>query len=79
LIFGVGSWILPRTPSRRNQRPLLGAVLLLNAGVLCSCLSVIVPLSYLPLSGKLLELASVATFASYILPRVRPFITHSHD
>lgn len=68
--FGVAHWILPRTPARTSAAAVVGALLLLNAGVLLVSASQAV--GELPLlGGRLAQLAAVCTFMASVWPRVR--------
>ncbi|MCC6802964.1 MAG: hypothetical protein IT319_08770 [Anaerolineae bacterium] len=76
LAMGVAFWILPRfTTEPRYGRERLGwlAYGLLNAGLLLFVLSRWIPLTWLPLAGRLLEMAAVVAFVVMIFPRVKAF------
>lgn len=69
--FGVAYWILPRTPSRASGRPVLLALVLLNAGVGLVVIAVLLgPVAFV-LMGRVCEAAAVAAFAVHVWPRVR--------
>lgn len=74
LAMGVAFWVLPRfSQAPRYGRERLGwlAYGLFNAGVLVVILSTWIALGWLPLAGRLLELAGVISFAVMIFPRVK--------
>ncbi|MFQ5568756.1 MAG: hypothetical protein ACE5G0_03715 [Rhodothermales bacterium] len=78
-VFGVGSWILPRTAARQSPRPILVAFILVNAGVWMVSAGFLQPeMAWLILPGRLSEMGAVVAFAYHIWPRVRPFIQHRH-
>lgn len=74
--MGVAFWILPRfSQPPRYGRERLGwlAFGLLNAGVLLIVADCWLATTWLPLAGRLLELAGVISFAVMIFPRVKAF------
>ena len=71
LAFGVALWILPRALTPQNERPGWWAGVLLNGGVWLAGLGGALGLGPMSLTGRLLELAAVMTFAVHVWPRVR--------
>jgi len=77
LVFGVASWILPRTAAHARPRALMLAALLLNAGIVLVCAGALMP-GFSMAPGRGLEIGAVAAFAFHLWPRVRPFMRHVH-
>jgi len=77
LVFGVASWILPRTAAHTRPRALILAALLLNAGIALVCAGALWPGGSMA-PGRGLEIGAVAAFAFHLWPRVRPFVRHVH-
>lgn len=74
LVFGVGAWILPRAPAPQSDRPLLIALVLINAGVWLSVVGSVIPaVAGLVALGRVGEVGAVVLFALHIWPRVRSF------
>ena len=78
LAMGVGYWIFPRLPDSRTKRGrylfAYGAALLLNIGVYCYTVGIILALGWLQLFGLAAQLGAVCAYAYHIAPRVRPTI-----
>lgn len=81
LTMGVAYWILPRAPGRpeeRGRRALaIGAIILLNVGLLVAGAGPILGADGWLAVGRGLELLAVAGFALHAWPRVRPVIGSS--
>lgn len=72
--FGVGLWILPRTPKPQSEAPGWWAGVLLNLGVWLAGLGGGVLHFGLPaLLGRLAEAVALVIFAVQVWPRVRMF------
>lgn len=74
LALGVAYWILPRfRQARGNTQAAWGAFVLLNTGIWLIGLSLVIngP-SWVPLLGRLAEVAATAAFALHAWPRVKP-------
>jgi hypothetical protein len=76
LALGMAFWILPRFGQgepRGNERLIWLSFVLLNLGILLVSMQAIIPLPYLPLSGRVFEIAGVAAFIGGSWKRIRPF------
>lgn len=73
LTMGVAFWILPRIRATRGEvRPAWAAFALLNAGLLLVSLGAALSApAWVPLTGRVAELAAVAAFAVHAWPRVK--------
>lgn len=78
--FGVALWILPRAAGPQREAPGWWAGALLNGGVWLVGLGGALGLGSMVLTGRLAELAAVATFAAHVWPRIRAFRrAHVHE
>jgi hypothetical protein len=78
-VMGMACWILPRFPGEeRYGKTTLGwcAFGLLNAGVLLTVANAVVPLTLLPVAGRLAVLSAGCLFAIMIWPRVKPIAVY---
>lgn len=69
LTLGTAHWILPKHatgPARGAVLPVAAAYLLLNGGILCASLG-------LMLAGRAMELGAALSFLLHALPRIKPF------
>jgi hypothetical protein len=76
LALGMAFWILPRFGQgepRGNERLIGLSFALLNLGILLVSVQVIISLSFLPVIGRLFEIAAVALFISGSWKRIKPF------
>lgn len=73
LAFGVASWILPRTPSRKSAAPVWIALGGTNLGLALATAGAMMGEGRMLAIGRLTILLSAAVFAVYIWPRVRSF------
>lgn len=73
LAFGVASWILPRSPTRKSGVPVWIVLSLTNLGVLTATLGALLGRGTLLGMGRIVALLGAAVFAFYIWPRVRSF------
>lgn len=71
LAFGVAYWILPKTRGQTSERPVVLALVLLNAGVVLVAVAA-VSVYGLAVAGRVCEAAAVVAFATHLWPRVRP-------
>jgi hypothetical protein len=78
LAMGVSYWIFPRLPDTRTERGrykfAYGAAVLLNAGVSCYTIAIILSWGWLQVLGLTLQLAALCAYAYHIAPRVRSTI-----
>ncbi len=71
LAFGVGSWILPRIPSRPGRGVVVAAVVLLNAGIWTVGIGGVMNASSVVAAlGRMAEIGGFAMFTGHIIPRV---------
>ena len=74
LVFGVAFWILPRAASPQSERPMMAALVLINAGVwLVAAAGAMPEWSGITILGRLSEAGAVCLFTTSIWPRVRTF------
>ena len=74
LAFGVAYWILPKTRGQTSERPVVLALVLLNAGVVLVAVAA-VSVYGLAVAGRVCEAAAVVAFAGHIWSRVRPAVS----
>jgi hypothetical protein len=75
LAMGVAFWILPRFPThpiRGREQWSWSAFLLLNLGIWCVVLQVAVPVEWLSLAGRVLELLGMGLFVIGNWKRIKP-------
>lgn len=75
LALGIAFWILPRFPThpiRGNEQWSWSAFFLLNLGIWFVVLQIAVPVEWLSLAGRVLELLGVGLFAVGNWRRIKP-------